>query len=43
MIIDYVLKTFKTEVRITRLADGTTEINIKGKQRQQDVKKWVLD
>jgi hypothetical protein len=34
MIIDYALKTFQTQVWIISLADGTSEINIRGKQRQ---------
>jgi hypothetical protein len=43
MIIDYASKNFKTQVWITRFADATSEINIKGRQRQLDVRKWVID
>ena len=41
MIVEYVLKTFQTKVSINRLANDKAEINIKGRQRQQDVQQWA--
>lgn len=43
MIIEYASKTFETQVEIIRLIDKTAEINIKGRQRQQEVRRWVAD
>ena len=42
MIVEYVSENFQTKVSINRLANDKAEIDIKGRQRQQDVQEWVL-